>query len=126
MTGRCITEMLGRIALRSSLSASTSHSSRSSSWAARACPGAISITWEAVPAYARVFHDRVLQFLASGLFLTLGYLLASLRKPYDAPDNPWGGKTMEWLTQSPPITENFEGQLVATHGPYDFFPTGTH
>jgi cytochrome c oxidase subunit 1 len=64
--------------------------------------------------------------LASGLFLTAGYLLASLRKPYDAPANPWGGKTMEWLTQSPPITENFEGQPVATHGPYDFFPVGTH
>jgi cytochrome c oxidase subunit I len=64
--------------------------------------------------------------LASGLFLTLGYLLASLRKPYDAPPNPWGGKTMEWLTQSPPITENFEGQPVCTHRPYDFFPTGTH
>jgi cytochrome c oxidase subunit 1 len=64
--------------------------------------------------------------LASGLFLTLGYLLASLRKPYDAPANPWGGKTMEWLTQSPPLTENFEGQPVATHGPYDFFPVGTH
>lgn len=64
--------------------------------------------------------------IAAGLFLTLGYLLASLRKPYDAPSNPWGGKTMEWLTQSPPITENFEGQPVATHGPYDFFPVGTH
>jgi cytochrome c oxidase subunit 1 len=64
--------------------------------------------------------------LAAGLFLTLGYLLASLRKRYDAPANPWGGKTMEWLTQSPPITENFEGQPVATHGPYDFFPVGTH
>jgi cytochrome c oxidase subunit 1 len=64
--------------------------------------------------------------LAAGLFLTLGYLLASLRKPYNAPPNPWGGKTMEWLTQSPPLTENFEGQPVATHGPYDFFPVGTH
>ncbi len=64
--------------------------------------------------------------LATGLFMTAAYLLASLRKPYDAPNNPWGGKTMEWLTQSPPITENFEGQPVATHGPYDFFPTGTH
>jgi cytochrome c oxidase subunit 1 len=64
--------------------------------------------------------------IAAGLFLTLGYLLASLRKRYDAPANPWGGKTMEWLTQSPPITENFEEQPVATHGPYDFFPVGTH
>ena len=64
--------------------------------------------------------------LAAGLFMTAGYLLASLRKPYDAPDNPWGGKTMEWLTQSPPIEHNFEGQPVATHGPYDFFPTHEH
>jgi cytochrome c oxidase subunit 1 len=64
--------------------------------------------------------------IGAGLFLTLGYLLASLRKPYDAPDNPWGGKTMEWQTQSPPLTENFEVQPVATHGPYDFFPVGTH
>jgi cytochrome c oxidase subunit 1 len=64
--------------------------------------------------------------IGAGLFLTLGYLLASLRKPYDAPDNPWGGKTMEWQTQSPPLTENFEAQPVATHGPYDYFPVGTH
>jgi len=37
-----------------------------------------------------------------GLLITAAYLLASLRKPYDAPDNPWGGTTMEWLTSSPP------------------------
>ena len=30
---------------------------------------------------------------ASGLFMTAAYLLASLRKPTDAPDNPWGGTT---------------------------------
>ncbi len=28
--------------------------------------------------------------------MTLAYLLASLRKPMDAPDNPWGGTTLEW------------------------------
>jgi cytochrome c oxidase subunit 1 len=64
--------------------------------------------------------------LASGLFLTLFYLLASLRKPADAPKNPWGGKTMEWLADSPPIPFNFEGQPVATHGPYDFSPVTKH
>lgn len=64
--------------------------------------------------------------LGAGLFLTLGYLLASLRKPYDAPANPWGGKTLEWETQSPPITHNFEGQPVLKHGPYDYSPVGTH
>ena len=41
--------------------------------------------------------------LGSGLFMTAAYLLASLRKPMDAPDNPWGGTTLEWQTSSPPI-----------------------
>ena len=46
--------------------------------------------------------------LGAGLFLVLAYLLASLRKAPDAPDNPWGGTTLEWQTSSPPITHNFE------------------
>ncbi len=58
--------------------------------------------------------------LGAGLFLTLGYLLASLRKPMDAPDNPWHGRTLEWQTQSPPIAQNFEHDIVLEHGPYDY------
>jgi cytochrome c oxidase subunit I len=57
-----------------------------------------------------------------GMFMTLAYLLASLRKPYDAPDNPWGGTTLEWQTSSPPITHNFEEQPVLTRAPYDYRP----
>ena len=57
--------------------------------------------------------------LGFGLFLTLGYLLASLRGPMNAPANPWGGTTLEWQTQSPPIEHNFEGQPTATM-PYDY------
>jgi cytochrome c oxidase subunit 1 len=56
------------------------------------------------------------------LFLTLGYLLASLRKPYDAPDDPWGGTTLEWKTSSPPITHNFHDQPVLEREPYDYRP----
>ena len=58
--------------------------------------------------------------LALGLFLVLAYLLASLRKPYDAPANPWGGRTLDWETSSPPITHNFETTPVLKHGPYDY------
>ena len=36
--------------------------------------------------------------LGLSLFMTAAYLLASLRKPMDAPDNPWGGTTLEWQT----------------------------
>jgi cytochrome c oxidase subunit 1 len=60
--------------------------------------------------------------LGLGLFITAAYLLASLRKPMDAPDNPWGGTTMEWLTSSPPIEHNFEEQPVLEHEPYDYRP----
>lgn len=58
--------------------------------------------------------------LGLGLFIAAATLLASLRKPYDAPANPWGARTLEWDTQSPPIMHNFEESPVLAHGPYDF------
>jgi cytochrome c oxidase subunit 1 len=65
--------------------------------------------------------------LGSGLFLTAIYLLASLKYGPLAPDNPWGGTTMEWQTSSPPIAHNFEEQPVLEHEPYDYRPkTVTH
>src|SRR5271170_7468175 len=60
--------------------------------------------------------------LGLSLFMTLAYLLASLRKPMDAPDNPWGGTTLEWQCSSPPIMHNFEEQPVVTRDPYDYRP----
>ncbi len=60
--------------------------------------------------------------LGLGLFIVLGYLLASLRKRYDAPPNPWGGTTLEWTTSSPPIAHNFEHVPVVTREPYDHSP----
>jgi cytochrome c oxidase subunit 1 len=57
-----------------------------------------------------------------GFFITAAYLLASLRKPMDAPDNPWGGTTLEWQTSSPPIEHNFEHQPVLQRAPYDYRP----
>ena len=49
-----------------------------------------------------------------------GYLIQSLRSGAKAPANPWGGISLEWETQSPPITENFKDDPIVTHGPYDF------
>jgi cytochrome c oxidase subunit I len=63
--------------------------------------------------------------LGSGLFLTAAYLFASLRKPMDAPDNPWNGTTLEWQTSSPPIAHNFEEQPVLEREPYDYRPVLT-
>ena len=55
-----------------------------------------------------------------GLFAVLAYLLASLFKGEKAPANPWGGVSMEWMTQSPPVEHNFSGPVVCTRGPYEF------
>ena len=58
--------------------------------------------------------------LGAGLFLTAIYLLASLKTGPLAPDNPWGGTTMEWESSSPPVVHNFEEQPVFEHEPYDY------
>jgi cytochrome c oxidase subunit I len=58
--------------------------------------------------------------LGLGLFIVLGYLMASLRKKPDAPDNPWGSRTLEWQTSSPPIQHNFTGTPLVERGPYDY------
>jgi len=52
------------------------------------------------------------------------YLLGSLRKknaPKEPlPDNPWGGASLEWHTQTPPIEHNFHGQPRVDSDPYSF------
>ncbi|AKU92806.1 cytochrome c oxidase subunit I [Vulgatibacter incomptus] len=56
--------------------------------------------------------------LAVGFLLIAAYLLQSLRSGRIAPANPWGASTLEWQTQSPPITENFVDTPHVTTGPY--------
>jgi cytochrome c oxidase subunit 1 len=58
--------------------------------------------------------------LAAGLFITLGYLTASLVRGRKAVSNPWNGKSLEWSTESPPIEHNFHHQPVVTADPYVF------
>lgn len=42
-----------------------------------------------------------------------------LLKGKPAPKNPWGGRTLEWTTDSPPIEHNFESQPIITKMPYE-------
>lgn len=37
-----------------------------------------------------------------------------------APRNPWGGLTLEWYADSPPVEHNFSHEPLLTHGPYDY------
>ncbi len=59
--------------------------------------------------------------LASGLLLTLAYLLWSLRWGKPAGPNPWGSLGFEWLTPNPPAKHNYATTPVFTHGPHEYW-----
>jgi cytochrome c oxidase subunit 1 len=61
--------------------------------------------------------------IGAGFIVMLVYLLQSLKSGAIAPANPWGAASLEWQSPSPPPTENFIGNPVVTHGPYDFAET---
>ncbi len=58
--------------------------------------------------------------LISGIILMLTNLFIALRKGKPAGNNPWGGLTLEWQTQSPPPFENFDYTPEVIYGPYDY------
>jgi cytochrome c oxidase subunit 1 len=73
------------------------------------------------------------KFAMLNLVCTIGaYLLAISTLPFlvnviwswrsgpKAGDNPWQALTLEWMTASPPIVENFEFEPVLVTGPYDY------
>jgi cytochrome c oxidase subunit I len=58
--------------------------------------------------------------LAVGYILPLLYLPWSLRWGKAAGRNPWRATGLEWQTESPPTTENFEEIPVVTEEPYAY------
>jgi len=48
----------------------------------------------------------------------LCYLVHSLKNGKEAPDNPWGGTTVEWQTATPPVEHNFVGVPEIPEEPY--------
>ncbi len=62
--------------------------------------------------------------LLAGFLWTAFYLLESLGKSKapnpPLPDSPWGGASLEWHTQTPPIEHNFHGQPRVDSDPYNF------
>ena len=55
-----------------------------------------------------------------GFLIALYTIIQAVRSGPKAPINPWGSKTLEWTTQSPPPHENFLTTPTVTAGPYEF------
>ncbi len=54
-------------------------------------------------------------------FLIFVYnIWVSVRKGALAPANPWGSRSIEWLTSSPPIDANYERLPIVVGEPYDY------
>jgi len=55
-----------------------------------------------------------------GFLIVIFYLTESIRNGEKAPNNPWGGLTLEWQSTSPPPQFNFEETPVVKYGPYEY------
>src|SRR3954468_10553842 len=81
-------------------------------------------------AYAEEFQVLNVMSSAGASILGVGYLLPmiylawSARYGQRAGDNPWGATGLEWQTQSPPITHNFEHTPIVTREAYDYGDQG--
>ncbi len=63
--------------------------------------------------------------LGFSTFLFIANIVLALRRPKDAPQNPWQSNTLEWTVPSPPGHGNFGPELpVVYHGPYEYSVPG--
>jgi cytochrome c oxidase subunit 1 len=46
--------------------------------------------------------------MAAAVLVFVWNVWVSWRRPLPAPDDPWGGYTLEWATTSPPPPHNFD------------------
>ena len=58
--------------------------------------------------------------LAASLIIVIVNLVLSLRRGATAPLSPWGGATLEWRVESPPVPFNFIGQPDLSRGAYEY------
>jgi len=58
--------------------------------------------------------------LLFGFVIIAIYLGVALRHGARAGSNPWGARGFEWSTASPPLTENFPGEVEVTGAPHDY------
>jgi cytochrome c oxidase subunit 1 len=59
-------------------------------------------------------------FIAAGILCIIGNVIYSMMYGEKAPSNPWGGRTLEWATESPPLLENFASSPTVNAPPYEY------
>ncbi len=69
---------------------------------------------------AQIFSSIGGFILATGLIIMIANLVKGARKGELAPNNPWGGSTLEWTLPSPPSLLNFDEEPVINENPYDY------
>lgn len=62
--------------------------------------------------------------LGFATFIFLWNIVCALRRPADAPANPWHANTLEWTVPSPPGHGNFPKTPTVYHGPYEYSVPG--
>ena len=68
----------------------------------------------------------VAAFLLAASFIPFVYnMVTSWKRGPVAPANPWGARTLEWETTSPPPLENFESPPVVVGDPYGYGEPGS-
>jgi cytochrome c oxidase subunit I len=68
----------------------------------------------------RRYFDYGAWTIGFGFLIGLFTIIAGWLWGKESGDNPWGAKTLEWQTSSPPPHENFLVQPVVTAGPYEY------
>lgn len=75
-----------------------------------------------VPAYQSLNTISTIGAYMIGVGFVVGFIsfVHAIKYGKIAGDNPWGAKTLEWTTASPPPHENFVTTPHVTAGPYEF------
>lgn len=75
-----------------------------------------------LPAYTHLNQVSTIgsYLIGFGFVVALVTIIQALLSGEKAPANPWGAKTLEWTTASPPPHENFEKTPIVTAGPYEY------
>lgn len=78
--------------------------------------------YDYLPAYESLNRVSTIgsYMIGLGFVIALYAIIQGLLKGEKAPANPWGAKTLEWTTASPPPHDNFEKTPIVTAGPYEY------